>query len=149
MQELHELSKISHTSRYCIIGLWISEQLGFFYVGFSETRKHYLRLMPGAKQIPNMIQVYSIKKRKPIGEILLPNIEQVNNTYLISQEIARALINLWSIKRLDFSRIDFFKLCTLLLKFLLYSTEKCYIIYFPFWAIQREIIAPRHSFKTF
>jgi hypothetical protein len=75
-------------------GADISQHMDMFYAGISETRKRYLRVIPGAKQIPNMIQVFSIKKQRPIGEILLSDIEQVNNTYLISQEIANVLIKL-------------------------------------------------------
>jgi hypothetical protein len=67
-------------------------RLGFFYGGISETRKRYLPMIPRSKQIPNMVQVISIKKRKVLGEIVIPAIEQVNNVYLVPRKTALALL---------------------------------------------------------
>jgi hypothetical protein len=71
-----------------------SDRLGIFYGGISETRKRYLPLIPGSKQIPNMVQVFSIKKRKILGEIVVTGIEQVNNVYLVPRKTALAMLSL-------------------------------------------------------
>ncbi len=64
-----------------------------FYVGISATRKRYLGLIPGGNMVPNMVQVFSVKKKYPIGEFIISNVEQINNIYVISKEVAEEALN--------------------------------------------------------
>lgn len=60
----------------------------YIYVGVSETRKRYLNLFSGTAGIPNCILVFDIKTFELVHEIVLEDIEQVNNLYIMTPEIA-------------------------------------------------------------
>ncbi len=64
-----------------------------YYAGVSETRKRYLGLFPGGEAVPNMVQVISIADYNTIGNIKIPNIEQINNVYCLNADIADLLLN--------------------------------------------------------
>ncbi len=68
--------------------------LGYYYAGVSETRKRYLGLFPGGESVPNMVQVISLKDYSIKKSIKIPNVEQLNNVYCISQEVAEGLLAL-------------------------------------------------------
>lgn len=72
----------------------LDKELGYYYAGVSETRKRYLGLFPGGEAVPNMVQIVSIKDYKIIKSIKIPNVEQLNNVYCISQDVADALLAL-------------------------------------------------------
>ena len=65
-----------------------------YYAGVSETRKRYLGLFPGGEAVPNMVQVFNINNYKLAGSIKIPNIEQINNVYCLSKEVADKLLQL-------------------------------------------------------
>lgn len=67
-----------------------AESHGLFFAGISATRRRYLGLVKAA--VPNMVEVFSLETRARVGEIILENIEQVNNVYVISDEQAHAFL---------------------------------------------------------
>jgi hypothetical protein len=75
-------------------GAGVSESLGLFYAGVSETRKRYLGMGPKAQRAPNMVRIFSIESREPVKDVEISNIEQVNNVYAISRSTALALLEL-------------------------------------------------------
>jgi hypothetical protein len=76
-------------------GASLSERLQLFYAGISETRKRYLSLSTSRSEpTPNMVLVFSTRSKMLVGRIILSRIEQVNNVYLISREVARGLLDL-------------------------------------------------------
>lgn len=68
-----------------------------FYAGISATRRRYLGLIPRGPSVPNMVQVFDTKSFVDLGAISIPNIEQVNNIYCLSLEVADALRNFSSL----------------------------------------------------
>ena len=72
----------------------VSQKLGLFYAGISEIRKRYLDLVPASQLAPNMVQVISVETGESFGEILLSDIEQVNEVYVVSKWTAQALLKL-------------------------------------------------------
>ncbi len=76
-------------------GASVSEALGLFYAGVSATRKRYLGVVETrAQRAPNMVRIFSVESRKPVKDIELSDIEQVNNVYVVPKEIALALLGL-------------------------------------------------------
>lgn len=69
-------------------------QTGVFCAGISETRKRYLKLIKGAKKVPNMVQFFSTSKYRLMEEMVVRDIEQINNVYVISKEKIKALMAL-------------------------------------------------------
>jgi len=69
-------------------------QKGVVCVGISETRKRYLNLIKGGKSVPNMVQFFSGLTTETIGEIVIPDIEQVNNIYIINRTMAKKILSL-------------------------------------------------------
>jgi hypothetical protein len=63
-------------------------------VGISETRKRYLNLINSGEKVPNLIQFFSSSTGESLGEIVIPNIEQINNVYTIKRSMAVKLLNL-------------------------------------------------------
>jgi hypothetical protein len=39
-----------------------------------------------------MVQVIDIRTRKPIGSVIVPNVEQINNVYIVDSMVAEALL---------------------------------------------------------
>jgi len=69
-------------------------QSGVLCVGISETRKRYLDIIKGAKKVPNMLQFYSTKDHKLLAEIIIRDIEQINNVYVVKRKKAEQLLQL-------------------------------------------------------
>ena len=59
----------------------------YIYVGVSETRKRYLDHFSGTAGAPNCILVFDIETFELVHEIVLKDIEQVNNLYIMTPEI--------------------------------------------------------------
>ncbi len=74
-------------------GADFSKKLGFFYVGISELRKRYIKLLK-LQVGKNMVQIFSINKKELIEEIILNSIEQVNNLYLVDRKVGMDLLEL-------------------------------------------------------
>jgi hypothetical protein len=81
------------TRGYCR-GADISEDVGVFCAGISETRRRYLHFIQGEKQAPNMVQFFSIDTQELISEVVLSHIEQVNSVHVTSKDVALALLKL-------------------------------------------------------
>jgi len=64
-----------------------------FFAAISATRKRYLKVIPKSRQTPNMIEVFSPENKAKVDEFLVPNVEQINNIYLISDLQSRLLQN--------------------------------------------------------
>jgi len=75
-------------------GADLSNEVALFYAGISKIRKRYLRFIKFPVVGKNMVQIFSVKKRKPLGEIELDSIEQINNVYLVNREVGSALLKL-------------------------------------------------------
>jgi|GEM_PF-570902 len=69
-------------------------QSGVFCAGISETRKRYLNVIKGAKKVPNMIQFFASRSHKFLTELVIRDIEQVNNVYVINKEKIKPLLTL-------------------------------------------------------
>ena len=75
-------------------GAATSDTLGMFYAGISEIRKRYLDLVPVDQWSPNMLQPIFVDTGNPAGEILLSDLEQVNEVYVVSKWTAQSLLKL-------------------------------------------------------
>jgi hypothetical protein len=64
-------------------GAAVSKDNQFFFAGISETRKRYTNIF--GKTTPNKIEIFDTKTYKSIDEVILKDIEQVNNVYLIDK----------------------------------------------------------------
>lgn len=62
-----------------------------FYIGVSETRKRYLHLVPTGDNVPNMILVLRRDDLRVEARWQVHGVEQINNLYLVSDEIATML----------------------------------------------------------
>ena len=82
------------SSRGWVRGADISEQLDLYYIGVSQFRRRYLILNPTVQQIPNMVRAISVETKASMGELLLSNVEQVTNVYVVPIEIALAMLEL-------------------------------------------------------
>lgn len=69
-----------------------SEKENLYYAGVSAKRRRYLASNEEAKQ-ENMIQMFS-SGYALLDELLVPNVEQINNIYLMSEVQLKALENL-------------------------------------------------------
>jgi len=63
-----------------------------FFAGISAKRKRYLGVISSGGTGPNMVQVIDIRTRKPIGSVIVPNVEQINNVYIVDSMVAEALL---------------------------------------------------------
>lgn len=59
----------------------------FMYVGISVTRKRYLSVLPAT--VHNTVMVFDIDTLKPVDEIRIPSIEQINNVYLMQPQVRK------------------------------------------------------------
>jgi hypothetical protein len=64
------------------------------YVGLSATRKRYLKVIPTGSYLSNRIQVLDLKERKSLGEIQIPNIEQLDNIYILNDDMYSKFLKL-------------------------------------------------------
>lgn len=68
-------------------GVDFSEKEGIAYIGISATRKRYLRVIPAGGKHNNRIMVVHIKTRKEMDIISIPNIEQLDNVYILDEKL--------------------------------------------------------------
>ena len=72
-------------------GVSVSPASGRVYVGISSIRKRYLQVIPTSQHSQNMVQAFDVAGRTLIGETLVPNLETINNVYVVSRETGRAI----------------------------------------------------------
>lgn len=65
---------------------------GTVYVGISAIRKRYLQVIPTSQHSQNMVQAFDVARRALIGETLVPNVETINNVYVVSRATAERLL---------------------------------------------------------
>lgn len=65
---------------------------GVVYVGISSIRKRYLQVIPSSQHSQNMVQAFDVARRTLIGEMLVPNLETINNVYVVTRETAERLL---------------------------------------------------------
>jgi hypothetical protein len=77
-------------------GVDFSEKSRVLFLGVSATRKRYLKILKGVAQSDtNIVEIISIDSKKSIEYISIPTgIEQINNIYIISDQVANCLLNL-------------------------------------------------------
>ncbi len=68
-------------------GVDFSEEDNRVYIGLSATRKRYLRVIPTSEYHSNRIFITTIDERKKLDEISIPNIEQLDNVYILNERI--------------------------------------------------------------
>ncbi|SMO97043.1 DUF4915 domain-containing protein [Gracilimonas mengyeensis] len=68
-------------------GADFSEEANRAYIGLSATRKRYLKIIPTSEYHSNRVMVTDIKKRKKIKEVPVPNIEQMDNVYILNEQM--------------------------------------------------------------
>ncbi|MEQ8523298.1 DUF4915 domain-containing protein [Gracilimonas sp.] len=59
------------------------------YIGLSATRKRYLKLIPTSEYHSNRILVVGIDKKDKRQEIPIPNIEQLDNVYILDEPVRK------------------------------------------------------------
>lgn len=64
-----------------------SEADDIAYIGLSATRKRYLKVIPTSEYHSNRILKVRISDRTKIEEIPVPNIEQLDNVYILNNQI--------------------------------------------------------------
>lgn len=72
-------------------GVDFSEENGVAYIGISATRKRYLRVIPAGGKHDNRIMVVDIFARKELHLISIPNVEQLDNVYILSEGLKKKL----------------------------------------------------------
>ncbi len=75
-------------------GVDFSEDVGVAYIGISATRKRYLRVIPAGGKHDNRVMVVDIKTHKELDVISIPNIEQVDNVYVLDEKMKTLFENL-------------------------------------------------------
>jgi len=73
-------------------GVSVSDARGCVYVGISSIRKRYLQVIPTSQHSANMLQAFDTAGHTLIGETVVPNIETINNVYVVSRETAERLL---------------------------------------------------------
>ncbi|XWN38579.1 MAG: DUF4915 domain-containing protein [Balneola sp.] len=68
-------------------GMAFSEKENTGYIGLSATRKRYLKVIPTGKYLHNRVVTVDLEERKTSGEVVIPNIEQVDNVYILDKEM--------------------------------------------------------------
>jgi hypothetical protein len=75
-------------------GVAVSERSGHVFVGISSIRKRYLQVIPTSQHSQNMVQAFDVAGRALAGETPVPNVETINNVYLVSRATADRLLAL-------------------------------------------------------
>jgi hypothetical protein len=75
-------------------GVAVSPATGRVYVGISSIRKRYLQVIPTSQHSQNMIQVFDVAGRALVGDTTVPNLETINNVYVVSRDTAERLLAL-------------------------------------------------------
>lgn len=68
-------------------GVDFSEHHNRVYIGLSATRKRYLKIIPSSEYHANRIFITTIEERTRLDEIPVPNIEQMDNVYILDEKI--------------------------------------------------------------
>jgi len=72
-------------------GVAFSEEDHVAYIGISATRKRYLRVIPSGGKHDNRIMVVDIHNRNELETISIPNIEQLDNLYILDDKMKATL----------------------------------------------------------
>lgn len=64
-------------------GVAFDESENIAYIGLSATRKRYLKIIPSSDYLSNRLLVTEINSRKKLEEIKIPQIEQMDNVYIL------------------------------------------------------------------
>lgn len=75
-------------------GAVVTPDRKYFFAGISATRRRYKSVIPIEKQVPNMIQIFSTTDNGEIASIKVPNVEQINNLYLLNDNQYNCLLKL-------------------------------------------------------
>ncbi|HEX4491508.1 MAG TPA: hypothetical protein VH914_09915 [Acidimicrobiia bacterium] len=75
-------------------GVAVSRGSGTVFVGISAIRKRYLQVIPTSQHSQNMVQAFDVARRALVGETLVPNLETINNVYVVSLATAERLLAL-------------------------------------------------------
>ena len=75
-------------------GVAVSDRTRRVYVGISSIRKRYLQVIPTSQHSQNMVQAFDIASRALAGEMVVPNVETINNVYVVSRATAERLVSL-------------------------------------------------------
>lgn len=70
-------------------GVDFSEKENRVYIGLSATRKRYLRVIPTSEYHSNRIFITTMDERKKLDEIPVPNIEQLDNVYILNERLKK------------------------------------------------------------
>ncbi len=65
---------------------------GYLFAGSSPIRKRYLDVIPGAKEGPSTVEAFSIAGRRVAASAVVPNVEQINNLYVMDRAVAQRLV---------------------------------------------------------
>ncbi len=77
-------------------GVDFSENENVAYIGLSATRKRYLKVIPTSEYHSNRVLIVDIKQRKKLDEITVPNIEQMDNVYILNEHMRKVFEKLIS-----------------------------------------------------
>ncbi len=67
---------------------------GFLLGGSSPIRKRYLDVIPGAKEGPSTVEAFDLETRQAVAATVVPNVEQINNLYVMPRQTALRLIEM-------------------------------------------------------
>tara|TARA_R110002124_G_scaffold194258_3_gene361358 strand:- start:115 stop:1098 length:984 start_codon:yes stop_codon:yes gene_type:complete len=68
-------------------GVAFSEDENIGYIGLSATRKRYLKVIPTGNYLKNRIKIVDLMQKETLGELVLSNIEQVDNVYILDDRM--------------------------------------------------------------
>jgi hypothetical protein len=75
-------------------GVDFSEKDNLAYIGISATRKRYLRVIPTGGKHSNRIMITDIFSKRELETITIPNIEQLDNVYILNDKMKSIFENL-------------------------------------------------------
>ena len=75
-------------------GADVDQNAGIYYAGVSATRKRYLDVLPRGAAVNSMVLFVTMPEFEVIHQREVPDIEQINNVYLISHDLRYQLLNL-------------------------------------------------------
>lgn len=78
-------------------GVDFSEEDDRVYIGLSATRKRYLKIIPTSDYLSNRLLITTVKSLKKLDEIPVPNIEQMDNVYILNQKMLNTFRHLASL----------------------------------------------------
>lgn len=73
-------------------GCAVDEESGRVYAGMSPIRRRYLGVVPGRHVDTSCeVEVFDLSDASKLGSIVVPDMEQINNVYLVSRSVGDAL----------------------------------------------------------